>query len=290
MFTNEKIGDIIKSRRIYVCDLRCRSFYLFGGKAMKKTLSILLAIIMIFGTLSVLCSCDMQGEQGDQPAQTTGGDNLQDDKPDSSDKPEDDIPPVYTPSIGLEYTLNDDGVSYSVSIGDCTDADIVIPSTYDGLPVTSIGSSAFEDCSSLTSVVIGDSVTSIGDRAFFICSSLTSITVESGNSVYHSNGNCVIETSTKTLILGCKNSVIPSDGSVTSIGYYAFYNCSSLTSIEIPDSVTSIGYSAFSGCRSLTSINFNGTKAQWNAITKPSFWNSSTGNYTIYCTDGNISK
>ncbi len=63
--------------------------------------------------------------------------------------------------------------------------------------------------------------------------------------VYHSKNNCLIETTLKTLILGCQNSVIPNDGSVTSIAYRAFYNCAGLTSITIPDSVTSIGGDAF---------------------------------------------
>ena len=78
--------------------------------------------------------------------------------------------------------------------------------------VTSIGSSAFEDCDSLTSVTIGDSVTSIGSSAFYSCDSLTSVTI---------------------------------GDSVTSIGSSAFYSCDSLASIEIPDSVTSIGFGAF---------------------------------------------
>ena len=120
--------------------------------------------------------------------------------------------------------------------------------------VTLIGDSAFRDCTSLTAITIPDSVTLIGDLAFNGCTGLTDITVSKGNTVYHANGNCLIETRTKTLILGCKNSVIPDDDSVTLIGDLAFDGCSSLTSVTIPDSVTSIGDSAFYGCTSLKSV------------------------------------
>ena len=122
-----------------------------------------------------------------------------------------------------------------------------------GNSVTSIGEWAFSGCSGLTSITIPDSVTSIGDRAFESCE-LTSIIVVEGNSKYHSVGNCLIETATKTLILGCKTSAIPTDGSVTSIGYEAFRGCTGLTSITIPDSMTSIGIAAFYYCSDLTSI------------------------------------
>ncbi len=123
-----------------------------------------------------------------------------------------------------------------------------------GNNVTRIGDHAFYGCIWLTSITIGNGVTSIGDSAFYNCSELTSINVESGNTVYHSDGNCLIETASKALILGCKNSIIPTDGSVTSIGDYAFNNCTGLTSITIPNGVTSIGYSAFYNCTGLTSI------------------------------------
>lgn len=120
--------------------------------------------------------------------------------------------------------------------------------------VTSIGSRAFQYCDNLASITIPDSVTSMGYSVFSYCSSLLNITVASGNSVYHSAGNCIIETDSKTLVLGCNNSVIPMDGSVTSIGSSAFYGCTNLTGIIIPDSVTHIGNSAFNSCSSLESI------------------------------------
>ena len=120
--------------------------------------------------------------------------------------------------------------------------------------VASIGNSAFYQCSGLTSITIGNSVTSIGNSAFHHCSGLTSIMVQEGNPKYHSVANCLIETKSKKMILGCKNSAIPADDSVTSIGDYAFYECSGLTTITIPDSVTSIGQYAFYQCSGLTTI------------------------------------
>lgn len=78
--------------------------------------------------------------------------------------------------------------------------------------------------------------------------------------------------------------------SVTSIGASTFYGCSSLTSITLPNSVMNIDHFVFYNCTNLTSITFNGTKAQWNAITKASSWDNNTGNYTIHCTDGDIPK
>ncbi|MBQ0085919.1 MAG: leucine-rich repeat protein [Prevotella sp.] len=120
--------------------------------------------------------------------------------------------------------------------------------------VTSIGSAAFSDCSDLSYVIIPNSVTSIGYGPFSGCYDLASIVVDKDNKVYDSRDNCnaIIETSSNTLIQGCKNTIIPN--SVTSIGNYTFDGCSGLTSIEIPNSVTSLGNSAFDWCSGLTSI------------------------------------
>ena len=103
-------------------------------------------------------------------------------------------------------------------------------------------------------MTIPDSVISIGDSAFECCSGIESIMVDVNNPVYYSNNNCVIKTQSKTLVLGCKNSIIPNDGSVASIGNSAFSGCTGLASVIIPDSVTSIGNSAFRGCTGLTSV------------------------------------
>ena len=77
---------------------------------------------------------------------------------------------------------------------------------------------------------------------------------------------------------------------MTSIGGSAFRDCSSLTSINIPDSVENIYYKAFQGCSKLTEIHYGGTMEDWQWIEKSNEWNSGTGSYTIYCTDGNIKK
>ena len=83
--------------------------------------------------------------------------------------------------------------------------------------------------------------------------------------------------------------ILPSDynGQGYEIYKYAFYNCADLTNVTIPDSVTNAGSYAFWGCASLTRIDFNGTKAQWNAIIKGNNWNGE-GGFAIYCTNGTI--
>ncbi|MBR6313434.1 MAG: leucine-rich repeat protein [Clostridia bacterium] len=99
--------------------------------------------------------------------------------------------------------------------------------------VTSIGDSAFYDCTSLESVTIPDGVLSIGNHSFVGCFALTSVTIPDG---------------------------------VTSIPPSAFATCLALTSVMIPDSVTSIDAGAFSYCTALQDVYYGGSEAQWGEI------------------------
>jgi len=119
--------------------------------------------------------------------------------------------------------------------------------------VTSIYYGAFANCKNLRSVYIPASVTYISNEAFSQNPSLQSLTVASGNTVYKSKGDCIIQISTDTLIIGCNNSVIPDY--ITSIGNYAFYG-SGVKRITIPKNVEHINYYAFNSCANLQNVTF----------------------------------
>ena len=173
--------------------------------------------------------------------------------------------------MALNYSLNDGGTSYSVVNNSCTSGAVVIPSTYNGLPVTRIGTYAFVGCTSLTSVTIPDSVTSIGSGAFTGCTGLTSITLVDG---------------------------LPAIG-------FAWFEGIPITSITIPNSVTSIESYAFSYCTSLTRVNLLGnaptlgtdvflnTNANLKIYRKKNFvtgWSSTFGGKPVVLLNDNVIK
>jgi len=295
-----------------------------------------------------------------------------------------------TGTSGLSFTLITNNTAYEVSRGSATAANIVIPATYNGLPVTRIASAsvsgqnysgafvnftamtsitipdsvtvidlgAFRGCTNLTSITIPDSVIAIAHGAFYntgiynntpnnsvvyadkwavdfkgnlgnitlnqttvgIASQIflsrdiyaqinltgitipasvkrigvrsfeggglmTYITVENGNTVFKSEGNCLIRISDNVLITGTINSTIPEG--ITRIENYAFYSRAELpSSIIIPSTVTSIGNSAFNGCINLTSVTIH-------AATPPalgsSVFNSNGSGRRIYVPAGSVS-
>ena len=124
--------------------------------------------------------------------------------------------------------------------------------------ITTMEFGVFSECTKLKKANIPTTVTYLGPAIFQGCSSLVSpITIPKG---------------------------------ITSIGNEFFDGCTKIKTVYLPKDITTIEMKAFQSCSSLTSINFDGTKAQWNAITKAGNWDNNTGNYTIYCTDGNITK
>lgn len=230
---------------------------------------------------------------------------------------------------GFNFRLSEDGEGYiCVGIDDDSATSAVIPSIYQNKPVTSIGVSAFRDCSALTSVTIPDSVKIIDGAAFSNCSALTSVTIPDGvaNIADQVFENCESLTS------------IAIPGTVTSIGYNAFSGCSALTDVSIPNSVTSIGDGAFDGCTSLRYNEHNNgkylgnsgnphlllcgvidTEASAFAISSDTklisyyafdncafdmrinysgtkaqweniYWEYNYGKYTIHCSDGEVTK
>ncbi len=123
--------------------------------------------------------------------------------------------------------------------------------------VTTIGESAFSYCSGLTSLTIPDSVTTIGGRAFSFCSALTGIWVAPGNTTYSCDDCGVLFNIGKTELIqypGGRQGSYTIPNGVTTIGDWAFYGCTGLTSVTIPGSVTTIGDWAFSYCSDLTSV------------------------------------
>jgi len=139
---------------------------------------------------------------------------------------------IYGDTTEGDFTYTVVGSNATITGYTGAGGDVTIPSTLGGYPVTSIGDSAFYECTGLTSIIIPSSVTSIGDSAFSRCWALTSITIPN---------------------------------SVTSIGASVFYGCTSLTSATIQSSVTSIGSSAFtepSSSAILTIYGYAGSTAE----------------------------
>lgn len=238
---------------------------------MKKALSLLLALVLCLA----LCAC------GNDPVETENNGSSTETTQGATEETE--ASNVMGAEV-LKFTLLSDktyAVAASEELYALDDIHLVIPSEYNGKAVTVIEEDGFKELIGLVSVTIPDSVTTIGLYAFNSCNGLTSIVIGSGvthnfyafrdcpnitqitvsddNPIYHSSGNCIIETESKTLVLVCSTSIIPNDGSVTTIGQNAFIGCTGPTSITIPNSVTEIDQSAFASCTSLTSVTISGS-------------------------------
>lgn len=158
----------------------------------------------------------------------------------------------------LEYTLNDDGQSYSVDgSSSYNQSRVFIPETYNGLPVTKIKDYAFQNNDYIMEVLLSKNVERVGAYAFTYCENIRTIAVSAENPYYYSTNNCLIQTGTNKLVLGCQSSIIPSNKNITCIGKAAFLGCKNLKKITIPDSVTEIENTAFHNCSALEEIQLS---------------------------------
>ncbi|MGM9681332.1 MAG: leucine-rich repeat protein [Eubacteriales bacterium] len=217
---------------------------------MKKFISLLLAALLL---VSVLPGC---GRTAGNPEESAAKDDTT-----TSEQFTDDIKPSSTSDF--EYTVGKDGgITITKYIG--TDTDAVIPEEIDGKPVTVIGTGAFKDQKTVTTVTLPDTVVDLEDEAFFRCGSLTSINLPGQLKTIGSH--CFFQ-------CGLKSISIP--GTVQTIGNSAFFECklesielneglvtigdtaftyADITRITIPNSVQSIGGSSFHGCEKLETV------------------------------------
>ncbi|MGD0056899.1 MAG: leucine-rich repeat protein, partial [Methanomassiliicoccales archaeon] len=166
----------------------------------------------------------------------------------------------YSSPGDFDYQLINSGTAVQITGYYGSGGAVAIPGMIDGRPVTSIGDWAFYDCP-MTSVTIPGSVTSMGDSAFRECSAMTSLNIGSGvisigpYAFYEDSALASVTVPSSVTSIGegafasCTAMTSVTIGSgVTSIGPYAFYACTHLTSVTIPSSVTTIGAHAFQSC------------------------------------------
>ena len=112
--------------------------------------------------------------------------------------------------------------------------------------------SSFDGCKAIATLTLGKEVSSVSWLTSSSWEALTTVTVEAGNESFYAEGNCLVESATKTLVFGCNASTVPQG--IAAIADYAFLYCEDLKTVTIPEGVTAIGKHAFEGCKGLTSI------------------------------------
>ena len=182
-------------------------------------------------------------------------------------------------SQGLDYVLNDDNTYMVIGIATCTDTNIIVPSIYLGLPVTSIRDRAFAGCSSLESIVIPSTVNSIGASAFEDCDLQIYCESETkpegwkeawGYKTYlnYKNGLYLYENGEHTLIKIHDKSVTEFElySEAVRVNDFVFESCTSLEGITIYRSIKEFGYGEFYNCHSLKDVYYDGTIEEWEQI------------------------
>lgn len=226
-------------------------------------------------------------------------------------------------SIVVPYTVTDLGDTFS---GCSSIKSVIIPDNsqlktinsnafwwccdnYDGLTTVHVGEGvekichdAFLGCDFLKIIYIPSTVSSFADYsttaaglventpALDGCNALEYIIIDDENPYYEAVDDKILinkERNTVEFISHSLTTVKIPDG-VTTIGTQAAFDRSSLTKVVIPASVTHISRAAFGYCERLTTIEFEGTMAEWNAITFGSVWNKNVPATKVVCSDGNV--
>jgi hypothetical protein len=206
---------------------------------------------------------------------------------------------LYKDSRGLMFLKSAGGYLLS-GRGVCTDTCIVVPDTYQDLPVIgvasyafdgdtsiekvvlpetvkSIGAEAFDGCVALREVILPDTLTDIQVRAFRECRSLVEIRIPDG-----------VSQIMEDCFSGCRalqSVTLPKE--LLKIRERAFYGCTALTSLTLPASLNEIGQYAFCDCE-LLELSYRGSASMFQGITLGFGWNENIGSKLLKCSDGAI--
>ena len=208
--------------------------------------------------------------------------------------------PAYNETFA--YIISEDGSYYSVrGMGFYEDYEVVIPSTYRGLPVKKILSGAFLGEEGITSVTIPDTVTYVGDYAFYGCKNLATINVSDSlvsvgidafdDTAYYKNwnnweesmlyiGKCLVGTS-KFLQEGISVKI-----GTLGVARRVFEDCI-YTDITLPASLVFLGEEAFYGCKKLESVIYLGTTKEFGKVVEK-YWEVGASFTSVVCADGKI--
>ena len=258
---------------------------------MKKILSILLPALLVVNICSCNFDSKSEIEKPFKNIDTTESNFEETDKKITEIEANTetvDIEGEFDPATNMRYTLIDGGKSYSVCPEGLPEVikELIIPGKYKGLPVTEVRGKFFDH--SIETIIISEGIEVIGGGFFYRCNDIKNIylpaslihigegafncrptmgghghiksnviekiVVAEGNPYYYVEGNCLIEESSKKIVLGCNSSVIPNDGSVKIIGYAAFANCHSIETIILPKSIIELEDSAFYNCDNLKQV------------------------------------
>lgn len=205
-----------------------------------------------------------------------------------------------TPSEGLQYEYDSTNKGYVVTgIGSCTDSHIVIPTTYNNLPVTKIGEKAFYYEKALKTVTLSKNMRVVGERAFEGCTALMGVYLsdtiaELGKYAFASSGLEQIRLSQGISIIseGAFSSTmitsIDLHEGITRIEGKAFYD-TRIVRITLPATLRYIGNNALSRCGSLATIEYAGSGNAWNSVTKAEKWASGALVTSVRCNDAIVS-